>query len=400
MVLKRMAGKTGGIVAGCVVVLMALAGCGRGNDGAGARQAPSLPVMPVERTSTVVPREYSAILEGVVSVEIRPQTEGTLQEIAVDEGDYVRRGQLLFAIDERVYREELRSAEAQRNAARAALAVAEIEVEKLGPLVKNKVVSPIQMKEAVARRRSAKADVEQASAALEKARINLGYTRITAPVDGYIGDIPFRLGSLVSKNQSDALTTLTDVSRIRAYFSMSEVDFVKFKQRFTGASIEEKLASVPPVSLVLADGSRYVRQGRIDAVNGQFDRSTASVMFRATFPNDDGLLREGNTGKVLLSYRYDNVFRVPQSATMDLQDRVFVMKVAEDSTVARAPVSVLGKSGTDYLISDGLENGDRIVLSGMGRLQDGMRIAPRLPAEEHADDGGNGGKGAQGTTKE
>ena len=361
-----------------------LSGCGggAGSGGGGAQQqAPPLPVMTIERSSTEVTRQYSALLEGVVTVEVRPQVDGTLQEIAVDEGAFVESGQLLFGIDDRVYREELKSAIAAQHAAKAALAVAGIEVERLRPLVKNKVVSEIQLKQARANYRSAKASLEQADAAVQMARINVDYTRIKAPVDGYIGDIPFRIGSLVSKNQAEQLTTLTDVHEMRAYFSMSEIDFVLFKQQFPGSSIEEKLASVPPVTLLLADGSRYPFEGRLDAVSGQFDRSTASVMFRATFPNAEGMLRSGNTGKVNIAYRYENIMLVPQASTMDLQDRVFVFKVGEGNVVSRTPVAVVGKSNTDYIVSSGLEDGDMIVVSGFSRLPDGTVISPQ-PVEE------------------
>ena len=357
-----------------------LSGCGggAGSGGGGAQQqAPPLPVMTIERSSTEVTRQYSALLEGVVTVEVRPQVDGTLQEIAVDEGAFVKSGQLLFVIDDRVYREDLKSAVAARSAAKAALEVAGIEVERLRPLVKNKVVSAIQLKQASANHRSAKAQLEQAEAAAERARINLDYTRIKAPVDGYIGDIPFRIGSLVSNNQAEQLTTLTDIHEIRAYFSMSEIDFVRFKQQFSGSSIEAKLASVPPVTLLLADGSRYPSEGKLDAISGQFDRSTASVMFRATFPNPEGRLRSGNTGKVNIVYRYDNVLLVPQESTVDLQDKIFVVRVDENNVVSRTPITVIGKSGSDYIVSDGIKAGDMIVVSGFTRLPDGTPINPQ-----------------------
>ncbi|PWW81940.1 MULTISPECIES: efflux RND transporter periplasmic adaptor subunit [Prosthecochloris] len=357
-----------------------LFGCGGRSSGPGA-QAPSLPVMKIERSSPVVQREYSSLLEGVVTVEVRPQVDGTLREIAIDEGAFVKRGQLLFGIDDRVYREELKSAVAARNVAKASLEVAGIEVERLRPLVKNKVVSQIQLKQAIANHRSAKASLEKAEAAVQAARINLGYTRITAPVDGYIGDIPFRIGSLVSKNQPEQLTTLTDVHEIRAYFSMSEVDFVHFRQQYPGSSIEEKLALMPPVTLLLADGSRYPLKGRLDAVSGQFDRTTASVMFRATFPNPDGVLRSGNTGKVKVPYRYENVVQVPQAGTADLQDRIFVVKVGEGNAVTRAPITVIDRSNLNYIVSGGLEEGEMIVLSGFSRLPDGAVINPQLAGE-------------------
>ncbi|RDD30060.1 efflux transporter periplasmic adaptor subunit [Prosthecochloris sp. ZM] len=371
---------------GSTILLLSLSGC----EGQNARQAanqqqpPSLPVMNVMRSSVSVNQEYAALIEGVTTVEIRPQVEGVLKEIAVDEGAYVNKGDLLFTIDDRIYRQELQTAVAAKKSAEAALAIASLDVEKLKPLVRNKVVSEVQLQEARAHLRAAKAALDQAAAKEQIARINLEYSSITAPVNGYIGAIAFRTGSLVSRNQSDKLTTLSDVHQVRAYFSMSEVDFVRFRQRYPGASIEEPLSAVPPVRLLLADGTTFGNEGRLDAINGQFDRTTASVTLRATFPNPDGLLRSGNTGKVVIGYTYDDIILVPQSATSDLQDRIFVSKVNEGNVVARTPVTVIGRSGNDYIVSGGLEDGDMIILSGFSRLPDGTVISPLQKAGEES----------------
>ncbi len=368
------------------ILLLSLSGC----EGQNARQAanqqqpPSLPVMNVMRSSVSVNQEYAALIEGVTTVEIRPQVEGVLKEIAVDEGAYVNKGDLLFTIDDRIYRQELQTAVAAKKSAEAALAIAALDVEKLKPLVRNNVVSEVQLQEARAHLRAAKAALDQAAAKEQIARINLEYSSITAPVNGYIGAIAFRTGSLVSRNQSDKLTTLSDVHQVRAYFSMSEVDFVRFRQRYPGGSIEEPLSAVPPVRLLLADGTTFGNEGRLDAINGQFDRTTASVTLRATFPNPDGLLRSGNTGKVVIGYTYDDIILVPQSATSDLQDRIFVSKVNEGNVVARTPVTVIGRSGNDYIVSGGLEDGDMIILSGFSRLPDGTVISPLQKAGEES----------------
>ncbi|ACF46421.1 efflux transporter, RND family, MFP subunit [Prosthecochloris aestuarii DSM 271] len=371
---------------GSTILLLSLSGC----EGQNARQAanqqqpPSLPVMNVMRSSVSVNQEYAALIEGVTTVEIRPQVEGVLKEIAVDEGAYVNKGDLLFTIDDRIYRQELQTAVAAKKSAEAALAIAALDVEKLKPLVRNNVVSEVQLQEARAHLRAAKAALDQAAAKEQIARINLEYSSITAPVNGYIGAIAFRTGSLVSRNQSDKLTTLSDVHQVRAYFSMSEVDFVRFRQRYPGGSIEEPLSAVPPVHLLLADGTTFGNEGRLDAINGQFDRTTASVTLRATFPNPDGLLRSGNTGKVVIGYTYDDIILVPQSATSDLQDRIFVSKVNEGNAVARTPVTVIGRSGNDYIVSGGLEDGDMIILSGFSRLPDGTVISPLQKAGEES----------------
>ena len=372
---------------GSTILLLSLSGC----EGQNARQAanqqqpPSLPVMNVMRSSVSVNQEYAALIEGVTTVEIRPQVEGVLKEIAVDEGAYVNKGDLLFTIDDRIYRQELQTAVAAKKSAEAALAIAALDVEKLKPLVRNNVVSEVQLQEARAHLRAAKGALDQAAAKEQIARINLEYSSITAPVNGYIGAIAFRTGSLVSRNQSDKLTTLSDVHQVRAYFSMSEVDFVRFRKRYPGASVEEPLSAVPPVSLLLADGTTFGNEGRLDAINGQFDRTTASVTLRATFPNPDGLLRSGNTGKVVIGYTYDDIILVPQSATSDLQDRIFVSKVNEGNVVARTPVTVVGRSGNDYIVSGGLEDGDMIILSGFSRLPDGTVITPLQKAGEESE---------------
>jgi membrane fusion protein (multidrug efflux system) len=221
--------------------------------------------------------------------------------------------------------------------------------------------------------------VEQAKAAIESARINLGYTLITAPVSGFIGKIPYRLGSLVSRNQAQQLTMLSDVSEVYVYFSMSEVEFINFKQQYPGTSLQEKIKNVPPVSLVLADNSEYLHKGRIGIIDGQFDKTTGSISLRATFPNPEGLLRSGNTGKIRMQNRYKSVVLVPEASTSDLQDKIFVFMVADSNKVKKTAITVIGKSGNNYIVSDGVKAGDKIVQSGFDRLVDGVAIKPQPP---------------------
>lgn len=202
------------------------------------QQAMALPVLSVTTTSATTFREYPASLEGKVNVEIRPQVEGYLQKIYVDEGAFVKAGQPLFSIDARVYNEALNNAKSSLLAAQANVNRAQVEVDRLTPLVQNNVISDVQLKTAKANYDAAVAAAEQAKAAVANAQINVGYTWVKAPASGYIGRIPYKTGSLVGKN--DALTVISDISEMYAYFSLSEPDFITFKNQFAGNTIEQK----------------------------------------------------------------------------------------------------------------------------------------------------------------
>jgi RND family efflux transporter, MFP subunit len=339
--------------------------------------APALPVLQVDKLPATTWQEYSASLEGKMNVEIRPQVDGYLEKIFVEEGAYVRAGQPLFKINDRVYQEQLSNAKASLHAALANLSRAQVEVDRLTPLVKNNVVSEVQLKTAQAAYEAAQAAVSQAQANVSSAQINLGYTLITAPVSGYIGRIPYKVGSLVGRGENLPLTLVSDVSEIYAWFSLSEVDYLQFKNQYPGATLEEKVKQLPPVELVLADNTIYPEKGKIETVEGQFDKTMGSISFRAVFPNNTGILRSGNTGRVRIP-RQLNSLAVPTEATFELQDKVFVFTVADSNKVVSRPISIAGKSGTWYLVDKGIEPGDQIVYQGLDRLQDGMTIRPQL----------------------
>ncbi|PTS94519.1 efflux transporter periplasmic adaptor subunit, partial [Flavobacterium sp. HMWF030] len=262
------------------------------------------------------------------------------------------------------------------HAAEAALINAQLEVDKLTPLVQNKVVSDYQLKTAKASQKIAAANIEQAKAMVGSAKINLGYTTVTAPVSGYIGRLPKKQGSLVSATDVEPLTNLSDVHEVYAYFSLGETDFINFKAQYAGNSLGDKLKKLPPVTLILADNNAYAQTGKIDMVDGQFDKTTGAITLRATFPNTGGTLRSGNTGKIRLGLQHDDAVLVPQSATVEMQDKVFVFTVNKENKVAKMPITVIGKSGTNYLIKDGVKSGDQIVLSGIDKLQEGQVIQP------------------------
>jgi len=338
--------------------------------------APSLPVLTLKSESTATSVAYPAAIQGTVDVEVRSQVNGNLDQVLVDEGAYVRKGQALFKINDRPYREQLNNALANLHAAEAALINSDIEVDKLNPLVKNKVVSDYQLKTAKAMQKVAMANIEQNKAMVASARINLGYTTITAPVSGYIGRLYKKQGSLISSADVEALTTLSDVHEVYGYFSLSESDFINFKKTYAGNTLSEKLKNLAAVELVLADNSIYDKKGVVDMIDGQFDKNTAAITVRATFPNANGILRSGNTGKVRLQIKHDDAILIPQSATIEMQDKVFAFTVNAKNEVTKTPVTISGKSGANYLISEGLKAGDKIVLSGIDKLQEGQLIQP------------------------
>lgn len=343
--------------------------------------APSLPVLQIANSTATTYQEYPAAVEGTTDVEIRPQVSGTLDKLYVEEGAFVNAGTPLFKINEAPYREKLNNARSNLLAVQGAAANAEIEVNKLKPLVINKVVSDYQLKIAESNLKIAQANVGQAKADIAAAQINLGYTLIKAPVSGYIGRLKKKGGSLVGPADTEALTQLSDVRNVHVYFSLAENDFVNFKEQYPGGTLEDKIKKLPPVSLVLGNNKEYEEKGKIDIIDGQFDKNTGAITIRANFPNSKGLLRSGNTGRIRLGLQHNDALVIPQSATFEMQDKTFVFVVGKGNAVKREPVVITGKSGEDYIVTGGLQAGDRIVLDGIGSLQEGMVINPIAPVK-------------------
>jgi membrane fusion protein, multidrug efflux system len=347
-----------------------------GNAEFGA-QLPALPVLTLSNLPATTYREFPATVEGKVNVEIRPQVIGYLEHIFADEGAYVKAGQPLFRISDKPYREQLANANAALLAAQGNRDKAQLEVERLTPLVQNNVVSEVQLKTAQSGLQTAKATVAQAEAMVSNAAINAGYALVKAPVSGYIGRIPHKIGSLVGRGEEQPLTVLSDIHEVHVYFAMSEIDFLQFKAEAPGNTLEEKIANLPPAQLMLADESIYPEKGRIESVEGQFDKTMGAITFRAVFPNTKGLLRSGNTGRIRLLRQYKDALVVPQEATFEMQDKVLVFVVADSNKVVSRPIVIGDQSGIYYFVKDGLRAGDRIVYTGLSRLRDGAIIAPQ-----------------------
>jgi len=366
------------------LIALALYSCSPKPQTAVAPPPPSLPVATIISGTETTYQEYPASVEGTVNVEVRPQVSGSLDKVFVDEGAFVNAGQPIFKINDQPYRAQLNNALASQHAAEAAAANAQLEIDKLTPLVQNKVVSEYQLKTAKAAYDVAKANIEQAKANVSTAQINLGYTLIKAPVSGYIGRLAKKQGSLVAPADAQALTLLSDVHDVHVYFSLGEKDFVSFKEQYPGETLKDKLKQLPAVDLLLADNSEYAKQGKIDMIDGQFDKNTGAITLRASFPNGQGLLRSGNTGKIRLSLQHKDAIIVPQSATVEMQDKVFVFTVADSNKVKKQALTIVGKSGTNYLVKDGVKAGDQVVLSGFDHLQEGTVIHPEKAADKVA----------------
>lgn len=362
--------------------------CGNKNDK--AAQAGGAPPIKEYKTLTLEPKsatlytDYPASIQGQQNIEIRPRVEGYIDKIFVDEGAVVRAGQPLFKISAPEYEQEVRTAAASIKSAQANVSAAKLAVNKVKPLVEKGIISKYDLESAQYTYESALATLAQANASLVNAKTNLGYTTVTSPVDGVVGSIPFRLGSLVSSNTADPLTTVSSIGNVYAYFAVNEKKLLNFTQNTdSGISLAEKIRKMPAVSLLLSDGTAYGEKGRIETVNGLINTETGSVTFRARFPNTKSIIRSGNSTTVRIPNEVDKAIIVPQSATFELQDKLFAVVVGKDGKTKNANITVLeNTAGNYYVVKSGLQSGDQIVLEGVAALKDGTEIKAQNQSEE------------------
>jgi membrane fusion protein (multidrug efflux system) len=353
-------------------------GCGTKGETTDEKQPlKKFPVITLSDSNVSVMAEFPARIEGKVNVDIRPQVDGYIEKIFVEEGAHVKAGQPLFKIADAVYVQQLNLAKASLSAAKATLKNAALEVEKFEELSKSKVTSDFQLKTAKVAFEAAEANVALELASVQAAKINLDFTLIMAPVSGFISRIPKRIGNLASKTDVQVMTTLTDISEVYAYFSMTEKDFLIFNQHYPNKTFPQILAILPDVSLQLADGNRYDQDGKIQMVDGQFDTSTGAISLRAMFKNPRYVLRSGNTGRVTLPQVQDKVLLIPARATVDIQDKIFAYRLNDKNITQRVAITVSGKSGDYYLVKTGLNAGDRIVAREAAMITEGEQIEPQ-----------------------
>jgi membrane fusion protein (multidrug efflux system) len=324
-------------------------------------------------------KDYPTTLQGQQTVEIRPKISGYIDEILVDEGAHVSKGQTLFRIFANDIQATVRSAEALIKVAEADVAAAKINLEKTQNLVEKDIISQFELASVETSVLGKEALLAQAKAMLANAKANLQYTVITSPTTGIIGNFPYRVGSLVSSNIEPPLTTVSNTSKMYAYFAMNEKEFLLLTNDLSGKTIQEKLNALPDVELVLADNSIYGFPGKIETASGLVDPQTGAVNIRATFVNADGTLRSGGSGLVRIPKHIDSVLIIPQKATYELQGKHFVYVLGNENKIKNTEIEVLiGNLKDSYVVLSGLNAGDKIVVEGIASLRNDMTINPDL----------------------
>lgn len=342
------------------------------------KQAPSVEmeaeyaVLQVQSSDKVISTTYSATIRGRQDIDIYPQVSGFITKLCVEEGQVVRRGQVLFVIDQVPYQAALQTAEANVEAATASLATAKLTYDSKKKLRARNVVSDFDLKTAENNWLSAKAQLAQMKAQELSARNNLSYTEVKSPCDGVVGTLPYRVGALVSAGLPQPLTTVSDNSDMYVYFSMTENQLLALTRQY--GSKAEALKEMPEVELMLNDQSVYEEKGKVETISGVVDRNTGTASLRAVFPNRKGLLYSGTSGNVVLPVSKKGSLVIPQSTTFEIQDKVYVYKIV-DGKAQSAPVSVTRvNGGQEYIVDNGLQAGDVIVAEGVGLLREGTPI--------------------------
>jgi membrane fusion protein (multidrug efflux system) len=304
------------------------------------------------RMDTELTREYVCQIRAIQHIELRALESGYLDKIFVDEGQAVKKGQRMFQILPTLYQAELRKAEAEA-------AFAQIEYENTKTLADRNVVSP---KELALR----KARLDRAHAEAELAKVHLGFTDIRAPFDGIMDRLRVRRGSLLE--EGELLTTISDNSKMWVYFNVNESEYLDYKSR---ASRQDAAT----VKLVMANGKLFPKTGTVETIEADFNNETGTIAFRATFPNPDGLLRHGETGKVIMTSPLKGALVIPQKATFEILDKKFVFVVDQDDVVRSRQIAVAAELPQIYVVESGLGEGDRVLLDGLRKVKDGDKIA-------------------------
>ena len=322
---------------------------------------------------------YSAAISGVQTVEIRPQVSGMITEILIEEGENVRKGQVLFIIDQTPYKAAHQIAVANVKSAEAALSTAELIYQSNKDLFEQDVVSEFDLMTAQNDLTEAQARLTLCKAEEVNASNNLSYTEVRSPVNGVASMIPYRVGALVSSSISQPLVTVSDDSRVYAYFSMAENQMLDMVQQY--GSLDNAIRQMPEVELLMSNGQLYEHTGKINAISGTISETTGAVSIRAVFSNRNHLLRNGGSGTIVIPTTLNDCIAIPQSATYELQDRIFVYKVIDGKASASEIHVTPQNNGKEYIVTSGLEVGDIIVAEGAGLIKEGTPIKSRSEKE-------------------
>lgn len=366
------------------VCTLAVVSCGQAPTAMGPGE---YAVMTISTTDREVQSNYSATIRGRQDIDIYPQVAGTISQLCVTEGQHVSKGQTLFIIDQVPYKAALQTAEANVAAAKAGVATAQLTYDSKKELFAKQVISQFDLSTSENQLLTAKAQLAQAEAQRVSAANNFSYTVVKAPADGVVGTLPYRVGALVSASIPQPLTTVSDNSDMYVYFSMTENQLLNLARTY--GSIANTLKNMPDVQLRLNDGSVYEKQGRIESISGVIDSSTGTVSLRAVFENQGGLLHSGGSGSIILPSVYEDCIVVPQLATFELQDKVYVYKVIDGIATSQMIDVEKISDGKEYIVRSGLTPGDVIVVEGVGLMREGTPVIAKkqpvaAPAAENA----------------
>lgn len=329
-------------------------------------------VMILKPTSRKLTSSFSATIQGKQDIDIRPKVQGYITDVHIKEGSIVKRGQTLFTIDQAPYQAALATAIANVDVAQAAVDAAELTTNSKEQLFKQNIISEFDLSMARTQLASQRANLAQAKANETNARNNLSYTLVKSPADGVVGTLPFRVGTLVSPSDSTPLTSVSDNSEMYVYFSMTESQVLSLTREH--GSLDAALKTMPSIELQLSDGTIYKDKGRIEAISGIIDPTTGSVTVRAKFPNNRRLLLSGGSGNVILPHKAEGCLVIPQSATYEIQDKIYVYTVKSGKAVSQI-INVFNISnGKEYVVEHGLMPTDTIVVEGVGLLREGDNV--------------------------
>ena len=338
------------------------------------------PVREITTSAATLQATYPAAIKGIQDVEIRPKVSGFITKVCVHEGQQVSAGQLLFVLDNETYQAAVREAQAAVNTARAQMNTAQLTYNNNKMLFEKKIIGQYELSTAANNYATSQAQLAQAEAALASAKENLSYCYVKSPSAGVIGSLPYKVGALVSASITQPLTTVSNISTVEVYFAMTEKDIMNLTKKAGG--IHTAIADYPAVQLQLADGTIYDQPGKVVKVSGVIDPSTGSANMIAQFANPSMLLKSGGSGQIVVPTNATNSIVIPQEATSQVQDRVFVYVVGKDNKVKYTAITVNPQNdGKNFIVTSGLKVGDRIVVKGITTLQDGMEIQPITEAE-------------------
>lgn len=356
------------------LALLLLTSCGGNRQGGAEQQTPQkYPTAIVSRQNVTLESFYPVTIKGREDIEIRPRIDGFIDAIYIDEGSVVKKGQALFKINSPSAEQSLTSARAAVKSAQAQVNIAKVDVNRVRPLAEKNIVSMVQLETAESTYQAALATLAQAEATLKNAEATMGWTNVTSPVDGIAGAIPLRQGSLVNSNNT--LTTIANTSNVFAYFSLNEKELSVFMNNLEGKTQAEKIKNAPEITLTLADGTVYEHLGKIETVTGNVNMTTGTAGFRAEFPNVEGKLRSGISGRISIPRYLENVIIVPQKATYAQQNKTLIYLHQGDSVVQRVIDVIPTSDSKNYVVIAGLQDGDKFVTDGVATLNHGKKIS-------------------------